>query len=175
MSRGRGRGMSQSTIRVTPLHVAGEAVAGGETIDVHSPFDDSLVGTVPVVGADSARVAVDAAAEAMAAGLPSHERAAILDRAAAIMRDRRQELARTQALVEVDRAVQTITFSAVEARTLAGRGVVVDAHPAGVGRRGWTIRVPIGVVGAITPFNFPLNLAAHKVAPAIAAGCGVVL
>src|SRR6266700_3958294 len=109
MSRGRGRGMSQSTIRVTPLHVAGEAVAGGETIDVHSPFDDSLVGTVPVVGADSARVAVDAAAEAMAAGLPSHERAAILDRAAAIMRDRRQE----------------------EARTLAGRGVVVDAHPAG--------------------------------------------
>src|SRR6266496_1661835 len=128
MSRGRGRGMSQSTIRVTPLHVAREA---------------------------------------------------------AIMRDRRQELARTlaleagkpvtQALVEVDRAVQTITFSAVEARTLAGRGVVVDAHPAGVGRRGWTIRVPIGVVGAITPFNFPLNLAAHKVAPAIAAGCGVVL
>src|SRR6266511_937938 len=100
-------------------------------------------------------------------------------------RDPRQELARTlaleagkpitQALVEVDRAVQTVTFSAVEARTLAGRGVVVDAHPAGVGRRGWTIRVPIGVVGAITPFNFPLNLAAHKVAPAIAAGCGVVL
>src|SRR6266498_380332 len=135
MSRGRGRGMSQSTIRVTPLHVAGEAVAGGETIDVHSPFDDSLVGTVPVVGADAARAAVDAAAAAMAAGLPSHERAAILDRAAAIMRDRRQELARTlaleagkpvtQALVEVDRAVQTITFSAVEARTLAGRGVVL--------------------------------------------------
>src|SRR6266487_1852331 len=176
MSRGRGRGMSQSTIRVTPLHVAGEAVAGGETIDVHSPFDDSLVGTVPVVGADSARVAVDAAAEAMAAGLPSHERAAILDRAAAIMRDRRQELARTlaleagkpvtQALVEVDRAVQTITFSAVEARTLAGRGVVVDAHPAGVGRRGWTIRVPIGVVGAITPFNFPPTRSRRRSPPA---------
>src|SRR6266545_1309945 len=177
--------MSESTIQVTPLHVAGEAVAGGETLEVRSPFDQQHVGTVPVVGADAARAAVDAAAAAMAAGLPSHERAAILDRAAAIMRDRRQELARTlaleagkpitQALVEVDRAVQTVTFSAVEARTLAGRGVVVDAHPAGVGRRGWTIRVPIGVVGAITPFNFPLNLAAHKVAPAIAAGCGVVL
>src|SRR6266545_3685958 len=170
--------MSESTIQVTPLHVAGEAVAGGETLEVRSPFDQQHVGTVPVVGADAARAAVDAAAAAMAAGLPSHERAAI-------MRDRRQELARTlaleagkpitQALVEVDRAVQTVTFSAVEARTLAGRGVVVDAHPAGVGRRGWTIRVPIGVVGAITPFNFPLNLAAHKVAPAIAAGCGVVL
>src|SRR6266540_2634207 len=100
--------MSESTIQVTPLHVAG----------------------VAVVGADAARAAVDAAAAAMAAGLPSHERAAILDRAAAIMRDRRQELARTlaleagkpitQALVEVDRAVQTVTFSAVEARTLAG-------------------------------------------------------
>src|SRR6266536_3133158 len=127
--------MSESTIQVTPLHVAGEAVAGGETLEVRSPFDQQHVGTVPVVGADAARAALD----------------------------------------EVDRAVQTVTFSAVEARTLAGRGVVVDAHPAGVGRRGWTIRVPIGVVGAITPFNFPLNLAAHKVAPAIAAGCGVVL
>jgi acyl-CoA reductase-like NAD-dependent aldehyde dehydrogenase len=177
--------MSESTIQVTPLHVAGETVAGGQTIDVQSPFDGSLVGTVPVVGADAAKAAVDAAAEAMAAGLPSHQRAGILDRAAAIMRDRRQELARTlaleagkplsQALVEVDRAVQTVTFSAVEARTLAGTGVVMDAHPAGVGRRGWTIRVPIGVIGAITPFNFPLNLAAHKLAPAIAAGCGVVL
>ena len=177
--------MGESTIQVTPLHVAGEIVAGGPTLDVQSPFDGSLVGTVPVVGADAAKAAVDAAAEAMAAGLPSHERAGILDRAAAILRDRRQELARTlaleagkplsQALVEVDRAVQTVTFSAVEARTLAGTGVVVDAHPAGVGRRGWTIRVPIGVIGAITPFNFPLNLAAHKLAPAIAAGCGVVL
>jgi acyl-CoA reductase-like NAD-dependent aldehyde dehydrogenase len=177
--------MGESTIQVTPLHVAGETVAGGPTLDVRSPFDGSLVGTVPVVAADAAKAAVDAAADAMATGLPSHERAGILDRAAAILRDRRQELARTlaleagkplsQALVEVDRAVQTVTFSAVEARTLAGTGVVVDAHPAGVGRRGWTIRVPIGVIGAITPFNFPLNLAAHKLAPAIAAGCGVVL
>src|SRR5919202_6984105 len=141
------QGMGESTIQVTPLHVAGEIVAGGPTLDVQSPFDGSLVGTVPVVGADAAKAAVDAAAEAMAAGLPSHERAGILDRAAAILRDRRQELARTlaleagkplsQALVEVDRAVQTVTFSAVEARTLAGTGVVVDANPAEVGSRGW--------------------------------------
>jgi acyl-CoA reductase-like NAD-dependent aldehyde dehydrogenase len=80
-----------------------------------------------------------------------------------------------QALVEVDRCAQTLLFSAVEARTLAGRGIPVDAHPAGEGRRGYTIRVPIGVVAAITPFNFPLNLAAHKVGPAVAAGCGTVL
>jgi acyl-CoA reductase-like NAD-dependent aldehyde dehydrogenase len=177
--------MPESTVQVTALHVAGERVAGGPTLEVRSPFDDAVVGVVPVVDAAAAQAAVDAAATAMAAGLPSHQRAEILDRAAAIMRDRRQELARmlaleagkpvTQALVEIDRAVQTITFSAAEARTLAGRGVVVDAHPAGVGRRGWTIRVPIGVIGAITPFNFPFNLAAHKVGPAIAAGCSVVL
>jgi acyl-CoA reductase-like NAD-dependent aldehyde dehydrogenase len=177
--------MTQATVEVTPLHIAGERVAGGQTLEVRSPYDGAHVGTVPMVGPDAVQAAVDAAAEAMAAGLPSHRRAEILDRAAALLRERRQELARTlaleagkpvtQALVEVDRAVQTITFSAAEARTLAGRGVVVDAHPAGVGRRGWTLRVPIGVIGAITPFNFPLNLAAHKVGPAIAAGCGVVL
>jgi acyl-CoA reductase-like NAD-dependent aldehyde dehydrogenase len=177
--------MAQTTVEVTALHVAGERVAGGSVLEVRSPYDGARVGTVPLVGPDAAQAAVDAAAGAMAAGLPSHRRAEVLDRAAAILRGRRQELARvlaleagkpvTQGLVEVDRAVQTITFSAAEARTLAGRGVVVDAHPAGVGRRGWTLRVPIGVIGAITPFNFPLNLAAHKVAPAIAAGCGVVL
>ena len=177
--------MTQTAVEVTALHVAGERVAGGATLEVRSPYDNAHVGTVPVVGADAVKAAVDAAAQAMAAGLPSHQRAEILDRAAAILRQRRQDMARTlaleagkpvtQALIEVDRAVQTITFSAAEARTLAGRGVVVDAHPAGVGRRGWTLRIPIGVIGAITPFNFPLNLAAHKVAPAIAAGCGVVL
>jgi acyl-CoA reductase-like NAD-dependent aldehyde dehydrogenase len=177
--------MTQTTVEVTALHVAGERIAGGPAMEVRSPYDNAHVGTVPVVGPDAAQAAVAAAADAMATGLPSHRRAEILDGAAAILRQRRQDMARTlaleagkpvtQALVEVDRAVQTITFSAVEARTLAGRGVVVDAHPAGVGRRGWTLRVPIGVIGAITPFNFPLNLAAHKVAPAIAAGCGVVL
>jgi acyl-CoA reductase-like NAD-dependent aldehyde dehydrogenase len=177
--------MTQSTVEVSALHVAGERIAGGQTLDVQSPYDGARVGAVPVVGPDAAQAAVDAAAGAMAAGLPSHQRAEILDRAAALVRERRDDLALalaleagkplTQALAEVDRAVQTIIFSAAEARTLAGRGVVVDAHPAGVGRRGWTLRVPIGVIGAITPFNFPLNLAAHKVAPAIAAGCAVVL
>jgi acyl-CoA reductase-like NAD-dependent aldehyde dehydrogenase len=71
--------------------------------------------------------------------------------------------------------VQTLIFSAAEARTLSGRGVPLDAHPAGVGHLGLTVRVPVGVVGSITPFNFPLTLAAHKIGPAIAAGCGVVL
>jgi acyl-CoA reductase-like NAD-dependent aldehyde dehydrogenase len=79
------------------------------------------------------------------------------------------------ARIEVDRAVGTFRFAAVEARTLVGEVVAMDAIPAGEGKFGFTMRVPIGVVGAIAPFNFPLNLVVHKVGPAIAAGCAVVL
>jgi len=109
----------------------------------------------------------------------------VLDRLAAIVRDRRDEFAETisreagkpiaTARVEAERAVQTILFSAVEARSLGGEVIGMDAHPAGVGHAGLVMRLPIGVVGAISPFNFPLNLVAHKVAPAFAAGCAVVL
>ena len=79
------------------------------------------------------------------------------------------------ARIEAQRAVSTYTMAAVEARRLAGEVVPMDASPAGVGKVAYTLRVPIGVVGAISPFNFPLNLVAHKVAPALAAGCAVVL
>jgi acyl-CoA reductase-like NAD-dependent aldehyde dehydrogenase len=71
--------------------------------------------------------------------------------------------------------MSTYTFSAVEARKLAGEMVPMDASQAGVGKLGLTLRAPIGIVGAISPFNFPLNLVAHKIAPALAAGCAVVL
>ena len=79
------------------------------------------------------------------------------------------------ARVEAARAVSTFTMAAVEARKLAGDVVPMDASPAGVGKIALTLRVPIGIVGAISPFNFPLNLVAHKIAPALAAGCAVVL
>jgi acyl-CoA reductase-like NAD-dependent aldehyde dehydrogenase len=164
--------------------VAAEPVTG-DPIEVKSPWDGSVVGMVPSVGRKHTEAAIDAAHAAQQRGLPAHQRAEILDSAANALRDRREEFARLLALeigkpvslglVEVDRCVQTLKFSAVEARTATGTGVAFDAHPAGVGRRGFTRRVPIGVVAAITPFNFPLNLAAHKVGPAIAAGCGVVL
>lgn len=172
------------TLRMASLSVAGEEIRDGDLHVVRSPWDGREVGTVPLVGADAARAAVDAAAVAMRSSLPAHERAAILDRVAADVHRRRREFASLmsaengkplkQALGETDRCVQTLTFSAVEARTLAGRGIPLDAHPAGTGHLGFTVRVPIGVVGAITPFNFPLTLAAHKIGPAIAAGCGVV-
>ena len=79
------------------------------------------------------------------------------------------------ARVEAERAVSTFQFAAAEARTLAGEVVPLDASAPGEGKLGFTLRLPIGVVGAISPFNFPLNLVAHKLAPAIAAGCPVVL
>ena len=79
------------------------------------------------------------------------------------------------ARVEVARATSTFTMAAVEARKLAGDVVPMDASPAGAGKLAVTLRVPVGVVGAISPFNFPFNLVAHKVAPALAAGCAVVL
>jgi acyl-CoA reductase-like NAD-dependent aldehyde dehydrogenase len=171
---------------VTPIPVAGDEVHTGDgVLDVVGPWRGELVGRLPLVGADATRSAIDGAAEAMQARLPAHERAAILDRVAAQVRERRGDLARLLALevgkpikhaqVEVDRTVQTLTFSAVAARTLAGTGVPMDAHPAGGGRLGFTLRVPIGVIGAITPFNFPLNLAAHKIGPAVAAGCAAVV
>src|SRR5207344_2977858 len=79
------------------------------------------------------------------------------------------------ARIEVSRATSTFTMAAVAARTLAGDVVPMDASPAGAGKLALTLRVPIGVVGAISPFNFPFNLVAHKIAPAFAAGCAVVL
>jgi acyl-CoA reductase-like NAD-dependent aldehyde dehydrogenase len=172
------------TIHRPRILVANQEVTD-DPIEVRSPWDGSVVGVVPTVGRDETQAAVDAAYTAMRNGLPAHQRADILDRASNEIRDRREAFARmlaleigkpfTQALIEVDRCVQTLKFSAVEARTHTGTGVAFDAHPAGVGRRGFTIRVPIGVIGAIAPFNFPLNLAAHKIGPAIAAGCGVVV
>ena len=75
------------------------------------------------------------------------------------------------ARVEAKRAMSTYTFAAVEARKLAGEMVPMDAAQAGEGKLAFTLRRPIGIVGAISPFNFPLNLVAHKLAPALAAGC----
>jgi acyl-CoA reductase-like NAD-dependent aldehyde dehydrogenase len=117
--------------------------------------------------------------------MPAHERAAILDRVAALLEKRHDEVARTisseagkpmkAARIEAERAVSTYTMAALEARRLTGEVVPMDASAAGVGKVAYTMRVPIGIVGAITPFNFPLNLVAHKIAPALAAGCAVVL
>ncbi|MDQ3381730.1 MAG: aldehyde dehydrogenase family protein [Actinomycetota bacterium] len=167
------------------LLIGGEWVETGEWIEVRSPYDRAIVGRVPKAGAAEARKAVDAAEQAMREPLPAHERAAILDRTAALLAERADDASRTisaeagkpmkAARVEAARAVSTFTMAAVEARKLAGDVVPMDASPAGAGKIAFTLRQPIGIAGAISPFNFPLNLVAHKVAPALAAGCAVVL
>jgi acyl-CoA reductase-like NAD-dependent aldehyde dehydrogenase len=154
-------------------------------IEVHSPYNGEIVGRAPRSGADDARRAVDAAARTLETPLPAYERAAILDRVAELLRERHEDMARTicgeagkpikTARVEASRAVSTYTFAAVEARKLAGDVVPMDASEAGTGKIAFTLRRPVGVVGAISPFNFPCNLVAHKLAPALAAGCPVVL
>jgi acyl-CoA reductase-like NAD-dependent aldehyde dehydrogenase len=167
------------------LLVAGDWVETGEWIDVRSPYSGDVVGRVPKAGADETRRAIDAAAEAMRDPLPAHKRAEILVKVAGAIGRRHEELAQTisaeagkplkTARVEASRAMSTYTMAAVQARTLAGDVVPMDASQAGEGKLAFTLRVPIGVVAAISPFNFPLNLVAHKIAPALAAGCAVVL
>ena len=168
------------------LLLAGERVETGEWKEVKSPYDGSVVGRVPEASAAEANKAIEAAREAFEeGGFPQHERAAVLDRAAHIVRDREDDLAETiaaeagkpigTARVEAQRTVGTLTFSSVEARKLTGEMVPMEAGAAGEGKFGFAMRVPYGVVGAISPFNFPLNLVAHKLGPAIAAGNSVVL
>jgi acyl-CoA reductase-like NAD-dependent aldehyde dehydrogenase len=167
------------------LLVGGEWIETGDWVEVRSPYDGAVVARVAKAGAAEARRAVDAAEQAMSEPLPAHKRAEILVRVAGALGRRADEAARLicaeagkplkAARVEVARAMSTYTMAAVEARKLAGEVVPMDASQAGEGKVAFTMRVPIGVVGAISPFNFPLNLVAHKIAPALAAGCGVVL
>src|SRR4051812_36698052 len=167
------------------LFVAGEWLETGNWIEVRSPYSGEVVSRVAKAGAAETKRAVDAAEQALLEPLPAHKRAEILVKVVAGIARRHDEIARQisdeagkplkAARVETSRAMSTYTFAAVEARKLAGEMVPMDAAQAGEGKLGFTLRRPIGVVGAISPFNFPLNLVAHKLAPALAAGCAVVL
>jgi acyl-CoA reductase-like NAD-dependent aldehyde dehydrogenase len=167
------------------LFVDGDWIETGEWIDIRSPYSGDTVGRVAKGGARETRQAIAAAASAMRTPLPAHKRAEILVKVVAGIARRHEEAAQLicaesgkplkTARVEVSRAMSTYTFAAVEARKLAGEMVPMDAAQAGEGKLAFTLRRPIGVVGAISPFNFPLNLVAHKLAPSLAAGCAVVL
>jgi acyl-CoA reductase-like NAD-dependent aldehyde dehydrogenase len=167
------------------LLIAGEWVDTGEWQEVRSPYSGEVVGRIAKAGAEDTRRAIDAAEAAMREPLSAHKRAEILVRVAGALGRRHEEVARLisdeagkpmkAAKIEASRAMSTYTFSAVEARKLAGEIVPMDASQAGEGKLGLTLRTPIGVAGAISPFNFPLNLVAHKIAPALGAGCAVVL
>src|ERR1051325_3303000 len=174
-----------TTVLERKAFVGGEWVDTGDWLEVRSPYSGETVARVAKAGAEETRRAVDAAEAAMREPLPAHMRAEILVRVAGQLGRRADEAARLisdeagkplkAARVEVARAMSTYTFAAVEARRLAGEVVPMDASQAGAGKLAFTLRRPIGVVAAISPFNFPLNLVAHKLAPALAAGCAVVL
>jgi acyl-CoA reductase-like NAD-dependent aldehyde dehydrogenase len=180
--------MATQTVKAVDhkLLAAGEWIETGEWGEVKSPYDGTVVGRVAEGDAALVDRAAKVAREAFeSADFPQHERAAVLDRAAHLVGERTDDLALAisaeagkplkTATVEAERCVDTLTFSATEARKLTGGTVPMEASPAGAGKLGVMLRVPFGVVGAISPFNFPLNLVAHKLGPAIAAGNAVVL
>ncbi|MDP2663396.1 MAG: aldehyde dehydrogenase family protein, partial [Dehalococcoidia bacterium] len=170
-----------------PFFLAGQWRRSDQPLEVTSPFDDHVVGTTFYASASDLEEATVAAQEAFPVlrSLPAYERAGILSRIAQGLNDRKNELARIIALeagkpirdsiFEVERAVFTFEVGAEEARRLGGEVLPLDLTPQARGKLGIVRRFPIGPIAAITPFNFPLNLAAHKVAPAIACGNPVVL
>jgi acyl-CoA reductase-like NAD-dependent aldehyde dehydrogenase len=169
------------------MYVAGEWIDKPETIPVENPYDRSVIDTVPRADrSDVERALASAARGAKAMGkLSGYERFQILRKAAELIAARREELGRTISLeegkilaegrAEAGRAVETILGSAEEAKRIHGETIPVDGAPGGAGRLAFTLRVPCGIVVAISPFNFPLNLVCHKVGPAIAGGNAVVV
>jgi glyceraldehyde-3-phosphate dehydrogenase (NADP+) len=170
-----------------PYCLAGQPGRSATVHDVINPYDNSLVGRTWLAGDAEFDAAADAAVAAAAAmrALPTHQRASMLMSVSAGLNTRRDEIAKTlageagkalkDAAAEVDRASMTFHVAAEEARRIAGEVVPMDLAPHGTGRLALTRRVPIGPVAAISPFNFPLNLSAHKIAPAVAAGNPIVL
>lgn len=169
------------------FYLAGEWQDRDNKIEVRNPFRGDVVDTVPKAGSDDVEKALSAGvegAETMRATL-GYDRFLILRRAAQLMEHQAEELARIisaeegktlrESRGEVDRSVQTIELSAEEAKRLGGEYLPLDGGKGTAGKMGFTMRVPCGVVAAITPFNFPLNLVCHKVGPALAAGNAVIL
>ncbi|RNC73335.1 MAG: aldehyde dehydrogenase family protein [Desulfuromonadales bacterium] len=156
-------------------------------IEVVNPYDNSIIGIVPEASADDVEQAIEAARLGFVemAALPAYRRAEILARTSDFILRDREEIAEIiareagkswkYALSEAERSAETFRFASHEAKNAHGELVPMDASPVSAGRFGFYIRTPIGVIGAITPFNFPLNLVAHKVAPALAAGNSLVL
>jgi acyl-CoA reductase-like NAD-dependent aldehyde dehydrogenase len=172
---------------VQPCWIAGRPETGAETFEVRSPFDGQVAAVVSVPTPDQVERAV-AAADAVsleAARLPAHARAAALAHVSARISERGEEIARLitaesgkpikWSRAEVARAASTFRWSAEEGRRFSGEVQRLDTDAGGAGRMALVRRFPRGPVLAIAPFNFPLNLVAHKVAPAIAVGAPIVV
>ena len=169
------------------MYVAGQWIDKPQTINVLNPYDNSVIDTVPRADRSDVERALGSAVRGaqVMAKLPGYERWKILKKAAEIIQTKNEELGRlisseegkvlAEGRLEASRAFETIMGSAEEAKRLHSETVPLDGAPGGAGKVGLTIRVPCGVVAAISPFNFPLNLVCHKVGPALAAGNAVVL
>lgn len=169
------------------LFINGEWVESQDHLDVTNKYDGAVIGRVCVASPEDVVRAIDAACEARSdmASLTAHKRGDILDKVSTLIKRDAKEIAGLitreagKAVFfskgEVSRGAETFKFSADEARRLGGELIPFDAAASGANRFGFAKRYPVGIVGAITPFNFPLNLVAHKVGPAIAAGCPIIL
>jgi acyl-CoA reductase-like NAD-dependent aldehyde dehydrogenase len=181
------RSDTEGTSMENKLLIDGEWVNGGALMEVRNKYNGQIIGALPTARREDVEAAIGAAehAEDSMANMPAYRRAEILLRTAGLIRDHADDLAKTIAAeagkalkfarLEVDRAQSVFTIAAEEARRMHGETIPLDAVPAGEGYFGYWTRRPVGVIAAISPFNFPLNLVAHKVAPALAAGNTIVL
>lgn len=166
---------------------SGQWRVGKTSQPVTNPFDGSEIDTVPRGTADDVQAAVTGLVSGAAAmrKLSPIERCTILQRAAVLLKERVEDFAHTisreegkilaESRFEVSRAAETLEVSAEEAKRITGEMIPLDAAPGAQGKLGFTLRIPCGIVAAITPFNFPLNLVCHKVGPALAAGNAVLI
>ncbi|RXT07268.1 aldehyde dehydrogenase family protein [Ammoniphilus sp. CFH 90114] len=169
------------------LYIHGEWLEAKEYRPLYSPYNGEQIAEIPYADAAEVEMAIASAENArpIMAKMPAHQRADILERLAQLLEKKADEAARIIALEaakplstakgEVARTIMTYKFASQEARRIHGETIPMDAAPGGEDRIAFTIRQPLGVVAAITPFNFPMNLVAHKVGPAIAAGNTIVL
>jgi acyl-CoA reductase-like NAD-dependent aldehyde dehydrogenase len=169
------------------LWIDGNSIETTNYYELRSPYSDEKLADVATADVDQIQSAISAAERAFLEWkeTPAYRRAEILEKLVSLLKEQREQCARLiakeaakpikTARAEVDRTIMTYKFAAEEARRIHGETIPLDAAPGGENRVTYTVREPIGVIAAITPFNFPMNLVAHKVGPAIAAGNTVVL
>jgi len=174
-------------VKESGLFIDGQWVQAGPLLEVTNKYTGETIGALPTARKEDVDAAIAAAelAGPIMANMPAHMRAQLLSRTSELIRERFDEFAACIAAeagkalkfsrAEVERAISTFSLAAEEAKRIHGETVPLDAVPSGEGYFGFYVRRPVGVVAAISPFNFPLNLVAHKVAPALAAGNPLVL
>jgi acyl-CoA reductase-like NAD-dependent aldehyde dehydrogenase len=167
--------------------IGGKWREGKNLLEVTNKYTHEVIGSVPLTDKETFTQAVQCAREgfSLISDMPAYRRSQILEETSKKIEQHKDEITRIMAgeagkawkhaKAEVERSVQTFKFASEEAKSIHGETVPMDAAVGGENRVGFYLRFPVGIVGAISPFNFPLNLVAHKVAPAIAAGCSVML